>query len=369
MKHEQIRFGIVGVCGGWGRGKGMVKTINSVPGCKVVALCDIDIGGLHEANKELGVEHVHKDYSQMLEQCELDAVFIATPMNLHGPQAVEAIERGIHVLSEVPAVVDMEQAMALVKACKKGNAVYMIAENYIYFRENMMVTEMIKKGEFGSPYYAESEYIHGLRWLHAKTKWRRKWQVGINGITYGTHCLGPILQWMSGDRVKRVSCSGAGHHYVDENDKPYEMEDVCVLMGKMESGALIKVRSDLISNGPGRTIYYLQGTQGVFDSDRGRNRIWLQNHCEDKKAYRDIKDLEGTFLPAMWREHEAAAKVTGHAGGDYLQMIDFIAAVRDETPTPLGIHEAMDMTLPGLVSQQSILQDSDWIDVPDSRGW
>lgn len=369
MKHDNIRFGIVGVCGGWGRGKMMVKTINSLPGCKVVALCDLDIDGLHEANNELGVEHVHKDYSQMLEQCELDAVFIATPMNLHAPQAIEALARNIHVLSEVPAAVDMEQAKALVKAAGQTQAVYMIGENYIYFRENMMVTEMIRKGEFGSPYYAESEYIHGLRWLHEKTTWRRKWQVGINGVTYGTHCLGPILQWMKGDRVKRVSCVGSGHHYVDEKNRPYEMEDACVLMGKMENGGLIKVRNDLISNGPGRTIYYLQGTQGVFDSDRGRNRVWLQNHSEDPKKYREIKELQDAFLPAMWRDHEAAASQAGHHGGDYMQLIDFVAAVRDKAPCPLGIHEAMDMTLPCLVSQQSIAQDSDWLDVPDSRGW
>src|SRR5690606_38339804 len=129
--------------------------------------------------------------------------------------------------------------------------------------------------------------------------------------------------------------------YVDENDQPYEMEDACVLMGKMESGGLIKVRNDLISNGPGRTIYYLQGTQGVFDSDRGRNRIWLQS-LGDPKKYLDIKDLEKTFLPAVWREHEAIAMESGHHGGDYLQMLDFLTSIREHSPCPLGIHEAMD---------------------------
>lgn len=369
MNHDNIRFGIVGVCGGWGRGQMMVSTINAVPGCQVVALCDVEIDKLRSVGKEVGIEKVYADYSQMLREVELDAMFIATPMNMHGPQAVEALSRGIHVLSEVPAAVNLQQARSLVEACNKSKAVYMIAENYIYFRENMMVREMVRKGEFGKAYYAEAEYIHGLRWLHEKTKWRRKWQVGVNGVTYGTHSLGPILQWMPGDRVASVSCAGSGHHYVDDAGLPYEMEDVCVMMGKMASGALIKVRNDLLSNGPGRTIYYLQGTQGVFDSDRGRNRIWLQNHAPDPKKYRDIKELEDAFLPKVWREHEAAASKTGHAGGDYLQMLDFVAAVRGEAPTPLGIHEAMDMTLPGLVSQQSIGQDSAWLAVPDSRGW
>ena len=38
-------------------------------------------------------------------------------------------------------------------------------------------------------------------------------------------------------------------------------------------------------------------------------------------------------------------------------------------PPRIGIHEAMDMTVPGLVSQQSITEDGRWITVPDSREW
>jgi hypothetical protein len=41
----------------------------------------------------------------------------------------------------------------------------------------------------------------------------------------------------------------------------------------------------------------------------------------------------------------------------------------DGTPCPIGIHEAMDMTLPGLISQKSILEGGAWMAVPDSRQW
>ncbi len=369
MRQQLVRFGIVGVCGGWGRGKQMVKTINSVPGCVVQGLCDLDFDGLRIANQELQAPHLFPDYEQMLEQIELDAVFLATPMNLHAPQAILALERGIHVLSEVPAAVDLEQSRALVAACRRSPAVYMIGENYLYFRENLMVREMVRQGAFGIPYYAEGEYVHGLRWLHEKTKWRRKWQVGINGITYGTHGLGPVLSWIPGDRVASVSCVGSGHHYTDDAGQTYAMEDVCVMMGKMHSGALIKIRNDLVSNGPGRTYYYLQGTDGVFDSDRKRHQIWLKAHCPDHRTWRELKELEAQFLPEAWRLHEAAASQSGHHGGDYMQMLDFTAAIAGQAPTPLGIDQAMDMTLPALVSQQSILAHSAWMDVPDSRNW
>jgi mycothiol synthase len=56
-------------------------------------------------------------------------------------------------------------------------------------------------------------------------------------------------------------------------------------------------------------------------------------------------------------------------GGDYMIIRDFLQLVRNNTPCRSGIHEAMDMTLPGLVSQQSVLRGGAWLEVPDSRNW
>jgi carbonic anhydrase/acetyltransferase-like protein (isoleucine patch superfamily) len=62
----------------------------------------------------------------------------------------------------------------------------------------------------------------------------------------------------------------------------------------------------------------------------------------------------------------------GHDGleiGDFFELLDFVDAIEGRRPNPIGIHEALDMTLPGLVSQQSITEGGRWIEVPDSRTW
>jgi len=48
---------------------------------------------------------------------------------------------------------------------------------------------------------------------------------------------------------------------------------------------------------------------------------------------------------------------------------EFVNAVVNGCPPPIGIHEAMDMTLPGLISQRSIAEGGRWLEVPDSRDW
>jgi predicted dehydrogenase len=292
-------------------------------------------------------------------------------MPLHVSQAIMALERGIHVLSEVPAAVSIEESKAIVQAYNKSNATYMMAENYCYMRFCVLVREIARAGLFGEMYFGEGEYIHELKELNEITKWRRKWQTGVNGNTYPTHSLGPILQWMQ-DRVVSVSCAGTGHHYQDPRGDYYENEDSTSVMCRMAKGGLVNLRLDMLSNRPHNMTYYsLQGTDGCAESARGfgdQPKIWLKSKSE-KIDWMAAKDLEEEFLPDWWLHPPVEALKAGHGGGDYWEVVDFVTAIMEGKEPPIGIHESMDMTLPGLVSQLSIEQDSAWLPVPDSRTW
>ena len=366
---ESLNVGIVGACG---RGASFKAACDAMGGVKVLAVCDTNADGLDKAAETLGAEEKYSDYETMLDKSDIDAVIIGTPMHFHVPQAVAALESGRHVLSEVTAGVSVDECKALVAASNAGSAIYMMAENYTYTRSNVIVREMVRRGLFGTCYYAEGEYVHELKQLNEQTRWRRKWQTGVNGVTYGTHSLGPILQWMAGDRVVSVCCAGSGHHYKDPRGDEYENEDTCVMLCKMGGGGLVKIRVDMISDRPhSMTNYQLQGTDGCYESSRqGQHtgRIWLRDRCE-KDQWLDLDDLVDEFLPDYWKEGMELARKVGHGGGDYFEIVDFVDAIRGRRPAPIGIHEAMDMTLPGLVSQQSIQEGGRWIDVPDSRQW
>lgn len=365
-----IRLGLVGACG---RGASFKAACDALPDVVIQAACDRDADRLPAAAERLGAREQYTDYGEMLERCDLDAVILGTPMPLHVPQAIAALERGKHVLCEVPAGVSMEECRELVLACRASSAIYMMAENYTYQRPNVLVRELVRKGLFGVPYYAEGEYLHELKELNKRTPWRRRWQTGINGNTYPTHSLGPIMQWMPGDRVVSVMCAGAGRHHRDPRGDAYENEATTVTLCRMHSGGLVKLRLDMLSDRPhAMTNYQLQGTDGAYESSRARgepDRIWLRALSADPHAWANLKELEAEHLPPLWREASETASQAGHGGGDYFEVLDFVAAIRGERPVEIGIDEAMDMTLPGLASQQSIADEGNWIDVPDSREW
>jgi predicted dehydrogenase len=370
MSSSPIRLAIVGAAG---RGGSFRRSVDAAPDLSLEMLCDLDEDGLAKAAEACGVERTFTDYERMLDEAAPDAVIIGTPMPLHVEQSIAALERGIHVLSEVPAGVSVAECRRLVAACNASDAVYMMAENYTYRRANQVVREMVRAGAFGEIYYAEGEYIHELKELNEKTPWRRRWQTGVNGITYGTHSLGPILQWFQGQRVTEVCCAGAGNRYRDPRGEAYENEASCVLLGRLSGGGLVKIRVDMLSNRPhAMNNHQLQGTAGCYESSRApgeADRVWLADHCPDMKTWKDLDELAADFPSPMWQRYEAAASEAGHGGGDLLELVDFADAVAGRRPTPIGIHEAMDMTLPGLVSQQSIRESGAWLPVPDSRAW
>jgi hypothetical protein len=82
-----------------------------------------------------------------------------------------------------------------------------------------------------------------------------------------------------------------------------------------------------------------------------------------------LDNFADEFMPDIWRDPPREAIEAGHGGGDYFEVMDFVEAVKGTRPPAIDVHQAMDMTLPGLVSQESIRRGGEWLEVPDSRDW
>jgi predicted dehydrogenase len=369
MADEMIRFGIVGAAG---RGNSYVRSIQANPATELMALCDIREEQVRQNAAEIGIENVYTDAEAMLDSGLIDAVVIGTPMPLHAPQSIMALERDIHVISEVTAGVSVEECRDLVRAVRRSKGKYMMGENFTYMKPNVLVRELVRRGLFGQVYYAEGGYIHELKGLNERTTWRRHWQTGVNGSTYPTHSLGPVLQWFASERVVAVSAMGCGHHYRDPRDDHYQMEDSVTMMCRLSCGGQAQIRVDMLSDRPHNMVHYaLQGTDGCYEGSDGHEavpKIWLRSRSEEPK-WEPLADLEEEFLPDFWKNPPEEALQAGHGGGDYWEVQDFVHAIIADEEPPVGIDQAMDMTLPGLVSQQSIAQGSTWVAVPDSRNW
>lgn len=363
--NKELKVGFVGAP----RASGFIGTFQTITETVPVALCDIKPDLLQSVADKFDIEQRYTDYEKMV-QTDLDIIVVTTPMPLHVPQSVMAQSYGKHVLSEVPAATDLKQCFKLVKAVRESGKKYMMAENYTYMKANELIREMAHKGVFGEIYFGEGEYVHELKELNEVTRWRRKWQTGRNGCTYPTHSLGPVMQWFD-DRVDTVSCLGSGHHYKDPRENQYENEDTTLMLCKMGRGGLIKVRLDMLSNRPHNMAYYsLQGTKGCYEAPRGFGdspKIWLADYSDEKNQWRSLWDFEEEFMPSIWRNPPQEALKAGHGGGDYFEVRGFVDSIIQDTKPPIDVYEALDMTVPGLVSEESINKGGISLPVPDFR--
>jgi predicted dehydrogenase len=129
---RSLRIGIVGK-----RGTAHAAGFRAHSHAEVTALCDADPATLAREADALGIDGRFTELEPMLDH--VDAVFVATPMHLHAEQALTALGAGKHVLSEVTACVSLDECRALVEAVRSTGLTYMLAENYLYFEENLIV--------------------------------------------------------------------------------------------------------------------------------------------------------------------------------------------------------------------------------------
>ena len=190
---DQLKFGVVGAAG---RGAGFFTAITCNPRAQLTALCDLNGESLATTAGQVGVTQTYTDYEQMLDQSGIGVVIVGTPMPLHTPMAIAALERGIHVMSEVPAAVSVDEARDLVRAVKASSAQYMMAENYCYMRPNVLVKAIARAGLFGEMYFAEGEYLHELKELNevknfSGYRFGHLFEMLINKLGMG-HFLSPL---------------------------------------------------------------------------------------------------------------------------------------------------------------------------------
>lgn len=119
--NEKLTFGFIGV-GGMGGGHlgGMVGRMKQGL-VNIAAVCDIDDKRLENASRKAGPQaDCYRDYRELLDRKDIDAVVIATPDHWHAVQTVHAAERGKHVYVEKPACCTIEEGKAMIEAARKA---------------------------------------------------------------------------------------------------------------------------------------------------------------------------------------------------------------------------------------------------------
>jgi len=206
MTHSTIRLGIIGC--------GMITQRSHAPGfaaiegVAVTALCDpaIDRATLVR-DQHARDAAVFSDYHEMLACGLVDAVSVASPVYLHCPMTLAALQAGCHVLCEKPMGMSQVETAQMVSAAQAAGRVLQINLSRRYDRFYQTIARLLSEGCVGEPRHIRAIRVHTSApdqgWAPGSSWFVTRSQGGGIVGDIGVH-VGDMMQWYFGD-VRTVS--------------------------------------------------------------------------------------------------------------------------------------------------------------------
>ncbi len=129
--------------------KRVAAALAGAEGSEIVAVCDARRENAEAVASERGVGEVFEDLDEALSKSSADAVYVATPVWLHVPHAVQALASGRHVLVEKPLGVTGKDCARAVEAARKSDRVSGCAYFRRLYPAYLQAREMVEQGAFG----------------------------------------------------------------------------------------------------------------------------------------------------------------------------------------------------------------------------
>lgn len=319
----------------------------SHPNVEVVAVSDLDPKRCAELAKACRCERTYESCERMIEDDQVEAVFIATDAPSHARLATGALAHGKHVASAVPAVFgleSLEDSERLYEAVKASGRKYMMFETSSFHADCYAWRQAYQAGELGKLIYSEGEYYHPrAAELAGYNPESREvdaggWRKGLVPMWYPTHATAYYVS-VSGGRLTEVSCRGMPSIFPnlqpDQNayGNPFGTE---VAMFKTSEGGMSRMA----------VSWDMPSAHGE------RGRVYGQKQGGAAKASGARPPLPPNVAGG------------GHGGSHGYLTNDFVESILLDREPMVGIGDALNMTLAGFVAHQSSLNDGEWLKVP-----
>lgn len=145
--NDKVRLGVIG----FGvQGHFDLRTALKVPGVELAGICDLYTGRLENAKEMYGSDlYTTRDYRELLEKKDIDAVIIATTDCWHAQITTEALAKGKHVYIEKPMVYKIDQGYKVIDAAKKHGKVLQVGSQRVSSIGYAKAKELLASGEIG----------------------------------------------------------------------------------------------------------------------------------------------------------------------------------------------------------------------------
>jgi len=361
---DRIRIGVIGT---GDRGRTLIQNIAKTRNCMVAAICDNYEPHLTKARPYVGANTpVYADHRAMLEKGGLDALVIATPLNLHAQHVFDGFDAGLHVWCEKAMARTIPDCSAMVKRSQDSRKILQIGHQRMFHPTYLNALRRAKAGEIGSLTQIRASW-------HRNNSWRRPVPAGvsdrqINWRLYrdssaglmtelATHQL-QVGNWFFDAVPTRVMGSGSICFWKDGR----EVYDHVALIYEYAGGRKL-IYTSLLNNARYGCEEQIQGSKGTIEPELGRifqevppKVLALQRMQKDvaRGKKRAVPIGGATWFPELPVTTPGESLGWGEYDETMLQFEGFGEAVRANKPLPGLLAQAYAASVASLLGEQAM---------------
>ncbi len=229
---DYLRVAVIGV---GGIGSSHVRNLREMDGAELVAISDLDDEKASGIQDKFDIPNRYTDYEEMMDNEDLEAVFICTPPFVHLEPIRAAAERGLPVFVEKPLDSKIERAKEIVDICQKTGIINQMGYHWRFDDGKVEARDLLLQK--GGPI----ALVQGRWWggIYHVPWWIQRDKSG-GQITEQTTHIFDQARWLGGD-VESLQALLATE--INTDIEGYDIEDVSAVLMRFKSGALGVVTS------------------------------------------------------------------------------------------------------------------------------
>ena len=364
---EKLNVAIIGL----GFGKEFIPIYQNHPNTNMYAICQRSRSKLDEVGTQYGVGKRYERFEDLIQDPSVDAVHINSPIHLHAPQSIAALEAGKHVACTVPAATTVEECRAIVHAGNAAQRNYMMMETAIYTREFLFVRELKETGKLGR--------IQFMRGSHQQEMagWPGYWE-GLPPMHYATHAVSPCLALVRGE-ADYVNCFGSGRiadRLAAKYGSPFAVE-TALFQVRGQPLAFEVTRSLFETARQYRESFDVYGDKAAFEWAQVENEppIVHTGETPERVTVPDYARLLPTPIQRFTTKgvydeehaHLSFIQGGGHGGSHPHLVHEFVSSIVEGRAAFPDVYRSVNWTCAGICAHASAMQGGERVALPDFR--
>lgn len=360
----RVRLGVIGT---GDRGRALIQNIAKTRNCIVAAICDNYAPNMDRARKLVPADTPgFSDHRAMLDARGIDAVVVATPLDLHASQTFDALDAGLHVWCEKAMARSIADCSAMIERARAKGKVLQIGHQRMFHPTYLSALKRAKSGEIGEITQIRASW-------HRNNKWRRNVPADatdrqINWRLYrdrsaglmtelATHQL-QVCNWFLDGVPTRAIGSGSICFWKDGR----EVYDHVALIYEYGGGRKA-IYSSLLNNARYGCEEQIQGSTGTIEPELGRiyqevlpKQLALQRMQQDvARGHKRTVPIGGaTWFPELPVTTPGESLGWGEYDETMLQFEGFGEAVRSGREVPGLLQQAYYASVASLMGEQAM---------------